>query len=126
MAGPPYTSTVEYSVRPDLTSPDPLPHPYRPRDPVIGELHDQLVQQFPDPQGPSPDPTFPEPVTTEAQSQYTYDQQPERPTLHRKRSSLKRSNSRSSMKSVAWAMDMDQQKSRYEFAVEEIEVAGMV
>jgi hypothetical protein len=45
--------------------------------------------------------------------------------LVRKRSSLKRSNSRSSLKTVSWALN-DIGKTRYATAVEEIVYAGMI
>jgi hypothetical protein len=49
----------------------------------------------------------------------------DRPQLVRKRSSLKRSNSRSSLKTVSWALN-DIGKTRYATAVEEIVYAGMI
>ena len=47
----------------------------------------------------------------------------ERPQLVRKRSSLKRSNSRSSLKTVSWALNDG--KTKYATAVEEIIYAGV-
>jgi hypothetical protein len=112
-AGPYRGSRAESVERPTFASPDPLPHPYRRRDSTIEETDNQSAVQFPVPQvNGSPEPTFPVPVPSDG------------PVLHRKRSSLKRSSSRLSNKSVAWAVDLEQQKARYEAAVEEIEVAG--
>jgi len=95
----------------------------------LGELHDQLTSQFPEPQfempAPEiPEPTFPAPATGPPEAGPPEGGPLERPTLHRRRSSLKRSNSRLSFKSVAWAMDVDEQRARYNTAVGEIEVAG--
>ena len=134
----PWVSDTELNAsRPDVTSPDPLPMPYRPRESTLSELHDQLATRMPNPQDeippidvvpPSessvtmPEPTFPEaapPMPIPQVGEATLD----RPQLVRKRSSLKRSNSRSSLKTVSWAMN-DTGKTRYATAVEEIMYAG--
>jgi hypothetical protein len=121
---------IEHDInRPNITSPDPLPHPYRPRDSALGELHDQLNSQFPEPQFEMPvpevpDPVFPTPITGPPEAGPPEGGTLDQPTLRRRRSSLKRSTSRLSFKSVAWAMDVDEQRARYNTAVGEIEVAG--
>lgn len=129
----PYVSDTDLNAsRPDVTSPDPIPMPYRPRESTLTALHDQLAGHLPDfqpdippidvvpPSSPSltmPEPTISMPVPETVPA--TLD----RPPLVRKRSSLKRSNSRSSLKTVSWALN-DTGKTRYATAVEEIGYAG--
>lgn len=134
----PYVSDTDLNAsRPDITSPDPIPMPYRPRESTLSALHDQLAGHIPNtqveippidivpPSEPSltmPEPEIPEfglsmPVPETAPA--TLD----RPQLVRKRSSLKRSGSRSSLKTVSWALN-DTGKTRYATAVEEIIYAG--
>lgn len=130
-----YSETELNASRPNVFSPDPIPMPYRPRESTLSELRDQLAGHMPNPQEEAPpidivppsesslpDPGFPEaapPMPVPQTAESTLD----RPQLVRKRSSLKRSNSRSSLKTVSWALNDG--KSRYATAVEEILYAGM-
>jgi hypothetical protein len=112
--------------------------PYRPRESTLSELNDRIAIHMPNPHDeippidvvpPSePSLTMPEPVVPEAAPPMPMPHMAEggleRPKLVRKRSSLKRSNSRSSLKTVSWALN-DTGKSRYATAVEEIGYAGM-
>ena len=135
----PWVSDTELNAsRHDVLSPDPIPMPYRPRESTLSELHDQFAGHVPNPQDeippidivpPSesslttPEPVFPEaapPMPVPQITEATLD----RPPLVRKRSSLKRSNSRSSLKTVSWALN-DTGGTRYATAVEEIMYAGM-
>lgn len=134
----PYVSDTDLNAsRPDVTSPDPIPMPYRPRESTLSALHDQYVGYIPNPQAeipidvvpPSePSLTMPEPDIPEAGPPMPVPETApatlDRPQLVRKRSSLKRSNSRSSLKTVSWALN-DTGKTRYATAVEEIIYAGM-
>ena len=134
----PYISDTDLNAsRPDLFSPDPIPMPYRPRESTLSQLQDQFADRMPDPRAEIPpidivppsdpsftmsEPTFPEaapPMPVPEAAPATLD----RPPLVRKRSSLKRSNSRSSLKTVSWAFN-DTGKTRYATAVEEITYAG--
>ena len=133
----PWISDTELASRPDVFSPDPIPMPYRPRESTLSELRDQFADHTPNPHGeippidvvpPSePSLTMPEPVVPMAAPPMPIPQTGEgfldRPPLVRKRSSLKRSNSRSSLKTVSWALQ-DTGKTRYATAVEEIGYAG--
>ena len=134
----PWVSDTELDIsRPDAMSPDPVPMPYRPRESTLSELRDQF-SDMPNPQDeippidvvpPSePSLTMPEPVVPEATPPMPVPQTAEGtlepPRLVRKRSSLKRSNSRSSLKTVSWAMN-ETGGTRYATAVEEIGYAGM-
>lgn len=135
----PLLSDTELASRPDAMSPDPIPMPYRPRESTLSELRDQLTVHMPNPGDeippidvvpPSePSLTMPEPVVPEAAPPMPVPQTAEatldRPQLVRKRSSLKRLNSRSSLKSVSWAPN-DTGRTRYTNAVEEIFYAGML
>jgi len=134
----PYMSDTELNAsRPNIMSPDPIPMPYRPRESTLSEL--QFTRHMPKPYDdippidivpPSePSLTMPEPVVPEAAPPsmpvpQTAEATLDRPPLLRKRSSLKRSNSRSSLKTVSWAMN-DTGTTRYTNAVEEIIFAGM-
>jgi len=134
----PWFSDTELNAsRPDVFSPDPIPMPYRPRESTLSELRDQFAGQMPNPHGdippidvvPPSEPSIimPEPGVPEAAPPmpvpHTGEATLDRPPLVRKRSSLKRSNSRSSLKTVSWALN-DTGKSRYATAVEEIGYAG--
>ena len=135
----PYVSDTDLNAsRPDMFSPDPIPMPYRPRETTLSQLHDHLTSRIPIPQPEIPpidvvppsdssfvisEPAIPEaapPMPVAETAPTTLD----RPPLVRKRSSLKRSNSRSSLKTVSWAFN-DTGKTRYATAVEEIGYAGM-
>ncbi|KAF9651883.1 hypothetical protein BDM02DRAFT_3109992 [Thelephora ganbajun] len=136
----PWVSDTELDAsRPDVMSPDPIPMPYRPRESTLSELHDQyqFAGRLPNPHDqippidvvpPSePSVTMPEPSVPEVAFPMPIPQTAEatldRPPLARKRSNLKRSNSRSSLKTVSWALN-ETGKSRYATAVEEIVYAG--
>lgn len=132
----PYVSDTDLNAsRPDIMSPDPIPLPYRPRESTLSELHDQLAGHFTNPRAeippidvvpPSePSLTMPEPDILEPLHSMPEPQTlaPDRPQLVRKRSNLKRSGSRSSLKTVSWALN-DTGKTRYATAVEEIVYAG--
>jgi hypothetical protein len=134
----PWVSDTELNAsRPDVLSPDPIPMPYRPRESTLSELHDQFANHLPDPRDEIPpidvipptdsSLTMPEHVVPEAAPPMPAPQVAEatldRPQLVRKRSSLKRSNSRSSLKTVSWALN-DTGRTRYATAVEEIIYAG--
>lgn len=133
----PFVSDTDLNAsRPDLTSPDPIPMPYRPRESTLTELRDHLAGHITHPHGdippidvvPPSDPslTMPEPTIPEAGPWMPEPQVApaslDRPPLVRKRSSLKRSNSRSSLKTVSWALNDG--KTKYATAVEEIVYAG--
>ena len=135
----PYISDTDLNAsRPDVFSPDPIPMPYRPRESTLSELHDQFAGPVSNPYAeippidvvPPSDPslTMPEPAIPEAAPPMpipeTAQANLDRPPLVRKRSSLKRSNSRSSLKTVSWAFN-DTGKTRYATAVEEIAYAGI-
>ena len=135
----PYVSDTELDVsRPDVFSPDPMPVPYRPRESTLSQLDDHITSRIPNPHAeippidivpPSePSLTMPEPAIPEAAPPMPVPEMApatlDRPPLHRKRSSLKRSNSRSSLKTVSWAFN-DSGKTKYATAVEEIVYAGM-
>ena len=111
-----------------------MPVPYRPRESTLSELRDQYASHLPNPHGqippidivppsepsltmPEPEVLLPMPIPQSTEGFL------ERPQLVRKRSSLKRSNSRSSLKTVSWAFQDG--KTRYATAVEEIVYAGM-
>ena len=136
----PWISDTELNAsRHDVLSPDPIPMPYRPRESTLTELRDQLAGHIPNPHDdippidvvpPSePSLTMPEPGVPEAAPPMSMpvphpgEGTLDRPPLLRKRSSLKRSNSRSSLKTVSWALN--EGRSRYATAVEEISYAGM-
>lgn len=134
----PWVSDTELNAsRPDVFSPDPIHVPYRPRESTLSTLRDQLAGHLPNPHDeippidvvPPSEPSLimPEPVVPEAAPPMPVPQAAdghlERPQLVRKRSSLKRSNSRSSLKTVSWALN-DTGKTRYATAVEEIIYAG--
>lgn len=129
----PFMSDTELNAsRHDLMSPDPIPMPYRPRESTLSEL--QFAHHMPHPHDdvppidvvpPSePSLTMPEPTIPEAAPPMLMPGTLDRPPLVRKRSSLKRSNSRSSLKTVSWALN-DTGTTRYANAVEEILFAGM-
>jgi len=132
-----FSDTEVNASRPDVFSPDPIPMPYRPRESTLSELRDQYIDHMPDPHGGAPpidvvppsEPslTMPEPGVPGAAPPmpvpHTAEATMDRPPLLRKRSSLKRSNSRSSLKTVSWALN-DTGKTRYATAVEEIVYAG--
>ena len=136
----PWVSDTELNAsRHDVLSPDPIPMPYRPRESTLSELRDQFSGHAPDPHDevppidvvPPSEPsslTMPEPAVPEAAPPMPIPQTAEgtldRPPLVRKRSSLKRSNSRSSLKTVSWALN-DNGGTRYATAVEEIVYAGI-
>lgn len=135
----PWVSDTELNAsRPDVLSPDPIPMPYRPRESTLSELHDQLAGRIANPHDEIPpidiippsdsSLTMPEPAIPEAAPPMPVPQTAEatldRPPLVRKRSSLKRSNSRSSLKTVSWALN-DTGRTRYATAVEEIIYAGV-
>jgi len=134
----PYVSDTDLNAsRPDVFSPDPIPMPYRPRESTLSQLHDQLTGRIPNPHAdippievvpPSePSLTMPVPAIPGAAPPMPIPETApatlERPQLVRKRSNLKRSNSRSSLKTVSWAFN-DTGKTRYATAVEEIVYAG--
>jgi len=134
----PWISDTEVNTyRPDVMSPDPIPMPYRPRESTLTELRDHLGGHFPNPHDeippidvvPPSEPSveMPEPAIPEAAPPMPVPETAEggldRPPLVRRRSSLKRSNSRSSLKTVSWALN-ETGKTRYATAVEEIVYAG--
>lgn len=133
----PWVSDTDIASRADVFSPDPMPVPYRPRESTLSELRDQFSGHMPNPHGEIPpiDVVPPsessmemlEPVVPEAAPPMPVPQTAEslleRPQLVRKRSSLKRSNSRSSLKTVSWALNDG--KTKYATAVEEIIYAGV-
>lgn len=111
--------------------------PYRPRESTLSQFDDHLTGRVPHPYAeippidvvpPSePSLTMPEPAIPEAGPPMPVPETAsgtlDRPPLVRKRSSLKRSNSRSSLKTVSWAFN-ETGKTRYATAVEEITYAG--
>jgi len=134
----PWISDTELNAsRHEVLSPDPIPMPYRPRESTLSELHDQLAGRMPNPHDEIPpidvippsdsSLTMPERAIPEAAPPMPVPHMAEgtldRPPLVRKRSSLKRSNSRSSLKTVSWALN-DTGRSGYATAVEEIGYAG--
>lgn len=112
---------------PRVQSPDPLPHPYRPRhsDPIVAGGEYDSSDTTDDEEAHSTGDTTPPPNPRAEEGL-------PRPQLVHRRSSLKQSTGslRASMdatKSVAWAMDQDwqEQMKKYEEAAVDAEAAGM-